>query len=223
MLALLTAAATTIGAQDNSPEYLGLPGDNLNLYAVMKIFQESETLEAFEKSLNDPANRINNLDLNGDNYVDYINVIDNVRGSVHYIILRVAINRNENQDVAVFTVERFNNGQVEIQLTGDENLYGRNYIIEPIYDDNIAGTTPNPGYAGNSVTVIRTTPVMIANWPIIRFIYRPVYIGWHSAWYWDIITTGTTITTAITGYGILTGMHTGMTTTTKVSGYTHRL
>ena len=141
----LFAAGTTLMAQNQQEEYLGLPGDNLNLYAVMKLFQESQTLEGFERSLNDENSRINNLDLNGDNMVDYIMVVDYVDGDVHTIVLRVAVNQRENQDVAVFTVQRYSNGQVHIQLTGDESLYGRNYIIEPIYDDGNPGQTPNPG------------------------------------------------------------------------------
>jgi len=51
-------------AQEQNDNYLGLPGDNLNLYAVMTLFQESKTLEEFERSLNDENSRINNLDLN---------------------------------------------------------------------------------------------------------------------------------------------------------------
>jgi hypothetical protein len=188
ILAVLIAAGTTTMAQDWPDEYLGLPGDNLNLYAVMKLFQESETLEGFERSLNDEDYRINNLDLNGDNLVDYIMVLDYVDGDVHNVVLRVALNQNEYQDVAVFTVQRFRNGSVQIQLIGDEALYGRNYIVEPIYDDNY-GETPNPGYIGRpvnrvNITVIRTTPFEIAAWPLIRFIYRPTYVIWRSSWYW---------------------------------------
>ncbi len=41
------------------------------------------------------------------------------------------LSQNEAQDVAVFTVQRFSDGEVQIQLTGDEDLYGKNYIIEP--------------------------------------------------------------------------------------------
>jgi hypothetical protein len=185
VLAMLLAAGTTITAQDNQDEYLGLPGDNLNLYAVMKLFQESETIEGFERSLNDENSRINNLDLNGDNMVDYITVTDYVDGDVHNIVLRAALNRNENQDVAVFTVQRFRNGSVEIQLVGDEDLYGKNYIIEPIYGD--ANETPNPGYTGNrtNISVVRTTTYEVAAWPVVRFIYLPDYVVWHSSWYWD--------------------------------------
>ena len=43
-----------IGAQsEKEPEGLGLPGDNLDLYAVLDIFQKSKTIEDFEKSIND--------------------------------------------------------------------------------------------------------------------------------------------------------------------------
>ena len=184
ILALLVAAGTTAFAQDYPDEYLGLPGDNLNLYAVMKLFQESETLEGFERNLNDENSRINNLDLNGDNLIDYITVHDYVDGDVHTIVLRVALNRNEFQDVAVFTVQKFRDGSAQIQLVGDEELYGNNYIIEPIYDE-----TPNPGYTGTAsrrvnITVVRTTPYEVAVWPIVRYIYLPNYVIWRSAWYW---------------------------------------
>jgi hypothetical protein len=186
-LALLATAWSMVGAQEYPAEYLGLPGDNLNLYATMKLFQESETLESFEKNLNDENSRINNLDLNGDNYVDYIMVIDYVDGDVHSIVLRVALDKDETQDVAVFTVQRLRDGSVQVQLVGDEALYGRNYIIEPIYADN--GETPNPGYIGNSgnnsnIAVVRTTTYEVAAWPVVRFIYLPTYISWHSSWYW---------------------------------------
>jgi hypothetical protein len=191
ILMALFATGTTLKSQDKQDDYLGLPGDNLNLYAVMKLFQQSKTLEDFERSLNDPNSTINNLDLNGDNLVDYIKVIDNIDGDVHNIVLQVAVSPKENQDVAVFTIQRFQNGQAQIQLTGDEELYGKNYIIEPIFDNANAGETPNPGYAGNTrtvngqtVTYINTTPVQIAAWPLVRFIFLPSYTVWHSSWYW---------------------------------------
>jgi hypothetical protein len=185
VLLALFATSTNLLAQTQSNESLGLPGDNLNLFAVMKLFQESETLEGFEKNLNDPNSHINNLDLNGDNYVDYIRVIDNIDGDVHTIVMQVAINERENQDVAVFTVQRDRDGRVQIQLTGDESLYGQDYIIEPNYAD--AGQTPNPGYMGNNqnITIVRTSPEVIATWPVIRFIYMPNYVVWHSSWHYN--------------------------------------
>ena len=184
-------AGTALMAQENQDDYLGLPGDNLNLYAVMRLFQQSKTLEEFEKNLNDPNTNINNIDLNGDGLVDYIKVFDDVDGDVHNIVLQVPVGPKENQDVAVFTVQRLRDGEVQIQLTGDEELYGKNYIIEPIYGDINPGETPNPGYSGSTrtvngqaVTIVRTSPVQIATWPLVRFIFLPSYTVWHSNWYW---------------------------------------
>ncbi len=188
VLALLIATATTVRAQDWQEDYLGLPGDNLNLYATMKLFQESETLEGFEMALNSEDTGINNLDLNGDRRVDYINVTDYVDGRVHNIVLSVALNKKHRQDVAVFIVERFRDGSAQVQLVGDEALYGRNYIVEPYYDNNYAETA-NPGYygrpAGNGqVTVVVTSAWEIASWPLVHHIYYPGYHAWHSPWYW---------------------------------------
>ncbi len=186
LIAILLAGSSILTAQTNQEEYLGLPGDNLNLFAVMNLFRDSETLEDFERGLNDPNRMINNLDLNEDNVVDYLMVYDYVEGNVHSIVLRVALNRNDFQDVAVFTVEKLRNGSVQIQLVGDEALYGPNYIVEPQYAER-----PNPGYRGNTpapqqrnVTVVRTTYYETASWPIIVYIRRPDYRPWRSVWYW---------------------------------------
>ena len=184
ILALLIASATIVRAQEYPREYLGLPGDNLNLYAVMDLFRNSETLEDFERSLNDPDSRINNLDLNGDNFVDYITVSDYVDKKVHTIVLRALLGRNEYQDVAVFTVQKLRRKRVMIQLIGDAALYGRNYVIEPaITKKRGQRFYADPVYAEN-VTVINNYYWDIFDWPVAMHICRPRYHGWHSSWYW---------------------------------------
>jgi uncharacterized protein YoxC len=155
---------------------LGLPGDNLNLYGVLNIFQNSPTLEEFEKRLNDPNTKVNNLDLNGDGQIDYLHVIDNVNGAIHDIVLRDDINENETQDVAVIEVERDANNHVHIQIIGDEALYGKDYIVEP------QANTPNPGYHGN--TVVNRPYYAPETWGIIGFMYAPSYVVYASPWHW---------------------------------------
>jgi len=187
-ISLLLASMMPLAAQNQSEGYLGLPGDNLNLYAVMNLFQESKTLESFERGLNDPETMINNLDLNNNNLIDYIMVLDFAEGDLHNIVLRVALNEKESQDVAVFTVQKFSDGSVQIQLIGDEALYGKNYIIEPNYAE-----TPNPGYTGDKVTttevvtqtkIVRTTYYEVAAWPVIVYVTSPTYVVWRSSWGW---------------------------------------
>ncbi len=116
---LLVMGFGAVASERYYQERLNMPGDNLNLYAVMKLFQESETLEAFERELNNEENKINNLDLNYNNLIDYIKVIDYVDGDAHTIVLQVAISKYENQDVAVFTVNKDRYGNVQVQLIGD--------------------------------------------------------------------------------------------------------
>jgi hypothetical protein len=159
---------------------LGLPGDNLNLYGVLNIFQNSPTLEEFEKKLNAEDSKVNNLDLNGDGKIDYIHVVDNMNGSAHAIALRVDINASETQDVAVIEIERYANNQVHVQIVGDEALYGKDYIVEPNQ------STANPGYqGGGSQTEVTTTVYPSpATWAIIGFMFAPSYIVYSSPYYW---------------------------------------
>ena len=49
-----------------------VPGDNFSLEGALELFKKSASPEEFERSLNDPDSRVNNLDLNGDGYIDYI-------------------------------------------------------------------------------------------------------------------------------------------------------
>ena len=126
---------------------LGLPGDNLNLYAVLDLFQKSETFEIFEKKLNEEGSKINNLDLNNDDKTDYIKVIDHQTGDAHSVVLQVPINEKENQDVAVIEIEKDKSGKIVVQIVGDEDLYGKNYIVEPQENDpttkKATATNPN--------------------------------------------------------------------------------
>src|ERR1700744_4178340 len=85
---------------------LGLAGDNLDLYAVLDLFQKSKTIEAFEKSLNDEKEGINNLDLNLDKKVDFIKVVTTKKDSAYTFVLQVDVTKTETQDVAVILLNK---------------------------------------------------------------------------------------------------------------------
>jgi hypothetical protein len=155
---------------------LGLPGDNLNLNGVLNIFQNSPTLETFEKNLNAKNSQVNNLDLNGDGRTDYIHVIDNMNGSAHAIVLRVDVNETETQDVAVIEVEKDVNNQVHVQIVGDEALYGKDYIVEPNQ------SSLNPGYGRNATE--NATYYSPDSWAIIGYMFAPRYIMYNSPYHW---------------------------------------
>src|SRR5512133_1462568 len=65
--------------------------DNLDLDAVSSIFADSKNLEDFEFRLNDPENRISNLDLNQDGYVDYLRVIETATDNNSLVVIQAVL------------------------------------------------------------------------------------------------------------------------------------
>src|ERR1700760_1875380 len=110
---------------------LGMAGDNLDLYAVLDLFLKSKTIEDFEKKLNDTKSKINNLDLDLDGKIDFIKVVTKKDGDSYTFVLEDAVSKTETQDVAVILVNRDKDKKISVQIVGDPDLYGKDYVIEP--------------------------------------------------------------------------------------------
>jgi hypothetical protein len=209
-LAFIIVAAALAGspallAQDAEPATEA--AENLDLYGVAELLKASESLEDFEKRLNQESNEVNNLDLNGDDQVDYITVIEEVAGDTHVAILRVPLGEDEYQDVASVELEKASNDEIAVQIVGDEELYGPDYIIEPaetsasawpIFEstaDRVAtflrslsphqvtaslGPT-NTLMAGGVVVTVR-----VGAWPLLRVMFGPGYRPWRSPYRWGV-------------------------------------
>jgi hypothetical protein len=166
---------------------LGLPGDNLDLYAVLDLFQKSKTIEAFEQTLNAEKTGINNLDLNLDGKIDFIKVVTKKDGDNYSFILQVDVNKTEKQDVAVILVSKDKNKKVTMQVIGDKDLYGKDYIVEPKTATTPAAT-PNPGYTGSdplkAPVPVSTTTVVIEQAPIVQYVYSPAYVPYVPPYYY---------------------------------------
>jgi len=170
-------------AQEDSTALLGLPGDNLDLYAVLTLFQKSKTIEAFEKTLNDEQTKINNLDLNLDKKVDFIKVTTKKEDSSFTFILQVDVTKTETQDVAIILVNK-DKGKVSIQAVGDPEIYGKDYVIEPKGQSSV---TANPGYTGENPVVVNvpaTTTVVVQQAPIVQYVYSPAYVPYYPPYYY---------------------------------------
>jgi len=107
-------------AKEDTTALLGLPGDNLDLYAVLDLFQKSKTIEGFEKSLNDEKTKINNLDLNLDKKIDFIKVVTKKDGDSYTFILQVDVSKKETQDVAVILLDKGKDKKISLQIVGDD-------------------------------------------------------------------------------------------------------
>ena len=132
--------------------------EGLDLKAVSELFKDSESLEEFEQALNDSGVGINNLDLDENGEVDFIRVVEEVADDTHVIILQVPLAENEFQDVATIEVEKTDDDGYDMQVHGNDVIYGVDYYMAPSY-------------------------VHIHTWPIITWIYRPVYRPYRSRFY----------------------------------------
>lgn len=163
---------------------LGLPGDNLDLYAVLDLFQKSKTIEDFEKSLNEEETGINNLDLNLDGKIDFIKVVTKQDNKDFTFVLQDDISGKEIQDVAVILVSKDEKGKVSMQIVGDKELYGDNYVIEP--KPPAPAVTVNPAYTGPDPVIIEPTTnvVVVQSAPIVHYVYSPAYVPYTPPYYY---------------------------------------
>ena len=187
LLMLSLISVSSFAQTENEDPLLGLPGDDLDLYAVLDLFQKSKTIEDFEKSLNDTKAGLVNLDLNNDGKVDFIKVETKKDGEDFLFILQNPISEKETQDVAVIAVSKDDAGKVSMQIIGDEKLYGKDYVVEPKTKATEA-VTSNPGYVGDdpvTVNVAATTEVVVVqSAPIVQYVYSPVYVPYYPPYYY---------------------------------------
>jgi hypothetical protein len=133
--------------------------EGLDLEAVAELFKDSADLEEFEQSLNDPDIGINNLDLDENGEVDFIRILEEADDDVHLIILQAILGEDEFQDVATIEIEQSDDESYNMQIHGNEDIYGPDYYLTPV-------------------------DIHIYSWPIIKRIYLPGYHPYRSLYYW---------------------------------------
>ena len=138
-------------------------GEDFDLYGAISLFEQSEDLADFEKKINDEANDVNNLDLNKDDEVDLLKVVEYEEETTHLIVIQAMISENDVQDIATIEIEKHQEDEVSLQVIGDVDLYGENYIVEPASED--AGKAVSTTFMGVFVSV--------HVWRPVRAIYRP--------------------------------------------------
>lgn len=134
-------------------------GDGLDLTAVGELFKESETLEAFERAINDPDTGINNLDLDSDGNVDYLRVMEESAEETRVIVIQAALGEDDYQDVATIEIEKTGEESYNLQVHGDETVYGPDVYYAPAV-------------------------VHVHTWPLVRWLYGPAHRPYRSVFVW---------------------------------------
>jgi hypothetical protein len=107
--------------------------ENLDLQRIGNLLEQADDAEEFEYLLNSDEG-INNLDLNGDGYVDYISVSEYEDGSDDQrgFTLFDRFGPNEIQEIAriIFDRNSYDDPGARILLVGNEQIYGDDYYYE---------------------------------------------------------------------------------------------
>lgn len=176
-IALLGPAVTAAPQQADST---GLAGDQFDLRGALDLFRRSKDLESFQRALNTADNHVNNLDLNADGEVDFIQVRTIADGESRVVVLSSALGKDDVQDIATIQMERRSDGVVALQVLGDEALYPDSTIIEPTEQVREGGGKGGPMAPEAQVTVW----VNVWAWPCVQWCYGPFWWEWSSPWYW---------------------------------------
>ena len=102
--------------------------DNLDLKAVTALAAKVKTAEEFETKLNDPTTKINNLDLNEDNEIDYIKVTE-INDTHKGFSLTVEVPTEtgiEEQEIATIQYD-LSEKENSVQTHGNRHIYGPGY------------------------------------------------------------------------------------------------
>lgn len=159
----------------------GLAGDQFNLEAALEMFRQAKDLNDFERALNTADNRVSNLDLDGNGEVDYVHVSTKAEGEARVVMLRVALGKEETQDIAAIAMERDGEGMVKLQIIGDESLYPDSTLVEPVQEVK-DGERKGKGPMAPSAQVM--VWVNVWSWPCVQWCYGTGWWGWSSGWYW---------------------------------------
>lgn len=129
LISLFLIAIFTTVAQEQTPATEA--GEDFDLNAVMSIMENAEDLADLEKKINDSDNQINNLDLNKDDEIDIIKIVEYDENQTRVLVLRAVLGDNDFQDVATIEIEKHSEEEISLQVIGDPDLYGADYILEP--------------------------------------------------------------------------------------------
>lgn len=168
----------TENVDDYNDDYVAR--ENFDLQAVGDVFRESDTAEDFERRLNSDDG-VNNIDLNGDGYADYISVEeykDQDTGYRGFSLFDRFGGTDAIQEIATIVLDRTlnDNGGSRFYINGNDQIYGDNYNYQADWKDT---TLDIVSWAFGNRDEVYQSPYYYDNYPdnyeTYRVIETPVY------------------------------------------------
>jgi hypothetical protein len=105
-----------------TPEVANL-GQGLDLQMLGEMVKNSTNAQDVEDKLNSTGS-INNLDLDNDGNVDYVKVTEYGNGNNRGLSFTVDLAGGQTQEIATIQIENGNNNYANMNIQGNQNLYG---------------------------------------------------------------------------------------------------
>jgi len=137
LLLCLTSLSLTQCNSRNNVTIVSHASDGLDLKAVTELALKSKNAEDFEKALNTPSNKVNNLDLDENNEIDFIKVTEIYQDNMKGFSLTVELPDEQEQEVCTIQFEKD-----RAQTHGNRHMYGNNHY----YRRNSIGSSLLMGY-----------------------------------------------------------------------------
>lgn len=166
-----TVTTVTVNNYNSDPSFY------LDLNAVAAAFAESRSVREFEELLNSSRYMINNLDLNGDGWIDYLRVIETRSGYYHTLLIQACVAPGMFQDVATLIAER-RASTLYVEVVGDRYLYGYNYIVRPVF----VKRPPMWDVYGRATYAVWSSPYYYDYYPSYYTHPRPIYLNHYQAY-----------------------------------------
>ena len=160
--------------------------EDFDLNAVMAVMENAEDLEDLEKKINDSENQVNNLDLNKDEEIDVVKIVEYDEGNTGLLVLRAVLGESEFQDIATIEIEKHGEDDISLQVIGDPELYGEDYILEPAPEDsgNTGGGDSFFEPSESLKTLGMAVFVSVHRWRPIRPLFRVGRVAFVSSVVW---------------------------------------
>lgn len=127
IMSLCNKRETKVARYNVNVQTVTSSAEGLDLKAVGELVKKAKDAESLEKMLNSPGTGVNNLDLNEDGKADYISVTEYGNDKVRGFSLTTQPSPGETQEIATIEIEKTSDSQAEMQIHGNEQIYGRNY------------------------------------------------------------------------------------------------
>jgi len=112
------------GGQQNNVSIQGHTASGFDVNKLAGVVKKSTNPEVLEKAINDPSNKITNLDLDNDGNIDYLKVVEKGNNQLQVVD---DVSNNQSVDVATINVQPAGNNEANLSVQANPTYAGDMY------------------------------------------------------------------------------------------------